>query len=90
MRLSIVLGKARGESHQIQKSALNSLHLIHNFVTLALADPRVAPRDACLNSLNFMPWSAQNLQNHSLAHPLWELAPPQENSGSATELNYLH
>ena len=35
------------------------------------------------NSLFFLQFSAKNLQNNSLAHPLWELAPPQENPGSA-------
>ena len=28
---------------------------------------------------------SKNLQNNRLAHPLWELAPPQENPGSATD-----
>ena len=52
-----------------------------------LADPGGA-RDVCPprgpNSLIFMQFSANNLQNSRLAHPLWELAPPQENLGSAT------
>ena len=36
------------------------------------------------NSFIFMQFSAKNCNNR-LAHPLWELAPPQENPGSATE-----
>ena len=31
------------------------------------------------NSFIFMQFSAKNLQNNRLAHPLWELAPPHGN-----------
>ena len=36
------------------------------------------------NSFIFMQFSAKKLQNNRLAHPLWELRPPQENPRSAT------
>ena len=37
------------------------------------------------NSLNFMQFSPNILQNNGLARPPWELAPPLGNPGSATE-----
>ena len=39
-----------------------------------------------LNPFIFMQFRQKNLQNNRLAHPLWELVPSQENSGSATVL----
>ena len=57
-------------------------------VRLAFVDPRGTPRTRppCgPNSFIFMQFSAKNLQNNTLARPLWALAsPPQENPGSAT------
>ena len=38
------------------------------------------------NPFIFMQFRQKNLQNNRLAHPLWELVPSQENSGSATVL----
>ena len=39
--------------------------------------------------LNSMQFSAKNLQNNRLAHPFWELAPPQENPGSAIDYIFI-
>ena len=40
------------------------------------------------SSFIFIQFSARNLQNNRLAHPLWELAPPpKENPGSATAID---
>ena len=48
-------------------------------------------REICPNrgpkSLIFMQFLAKKLQNIRLAHPLWELAPPQENPGTATVMD---
>ena len=41
------------------------------------------------NSFIFMQFSAKKMENNRLAHPLWELAPPQENPGTATVSNTL-
>ena len=38
------------------------------------------------SSFIFIQFSARNLQNNRLAHPLWELAPPG-NPGSATAID---
>ena len=46
---------------------------------------RVAHPTSGPNSFFFMQFSAKNLRNNRLAHPLWELAPFQENPGSATD-----
>ena len=56
--------------------------------SVALADQkggqgRRSPRVP--NSFILMQFSAKNLQNDRLAHPFWELAPPKENPGPATE-----
>ena len=42
-----------------------------------------APRGP--NSFIFMQFSIENLQNNTLAHPLWQVAPPPENSRSITD-----
>ena len=38
----------------------------------------------CPNYFIFSQSSVRSLQNNTLEHPLWELAPPEENNGSAT------
>ena len=42
-----------------------------------------APRGP--NSFIFMQFSATNLKNNRLAHPLWEFPPSQQSPGSTTE-----
>ena len=58
------------------------------YLTFIIGGSKGGTRDACPprgpNSFIFIQFSTKNLQNNRLAHPLWELAPPQENPGSAT------
>ena len=44
-----------------------------------------APSPPGPNSFILMQFSAKNMQHVRLAHPLWELVPPQENPRTATK-----
>ena len=57
------------------------LSLIYNII--ALVDPKGG---ACPLGIQILSFSCSFWQKHRLAHPLWELVPPQENPGTAAEL----
>ena len=72
---------------------LKILHKGHlKFTLVSLADPRgvLGTRPSLrFKILSFACIFDKKLQNNGLAHPLWELVPPPENPGSATECHLL-
>ena len=71
-------------------SKLATLPCIHWVADLKVGGTRDERSPGVQNYFIFMLFSGKKLQNNRLSHPFWELVQsPQENPGSATELDHL-
>ena len=71
-------------------ACIHSLSKRENNVSLKpVADLRGAPGTRPPLGVQILSFSCSFWQKNRLAHPLWELAPPQENPGSTTGNNHF-